>query len=190
VQSKFQNLRSIFQEILLEKVKQFDEELSKLAEKYSSSMNDLPKEDPATTSRTSPKGNPARTAPSFERNRSLAKTNSVHLIKDIERDIEKKGFTNVLIRDHSVFSLKKWNKAEEREYQEKKKELRVRYSKNCKQTAIIYQFVKQYTTTVKARDNIYQKWENREKNGITPEELKYLCSTSLFLNHTLNKSEK
>jgi len=43
---------------------------------------------------------------------------------------------------------------------------------------------------VKARDNIYRKWEEREKLGITPEELRYLCATSVFLNNTLAKSEK
>jgi hypothetical protein len=66
--------------------------------------------------------------------------------------------------------------------------MRRQYQKNDKQNIIIYQFVKKYTRIVKARDNIYRKWENREKNGISPEELKYLCSTSIFLNCSLNKS--
>jgi hypothetical protein len=35
---------------------------------------------------------------------------SMHTMKNIHRDIEKKGFTDVLIRDYSEFSLKKWSK--------------------------------------------------------------------------------
>jgi hypothetical protein len=55
---------------------------------------------------------------------------------------------------------------------------------------VLFQFVKKYTSTVKARDNIYRKWEEREKLGISPEELRYLCATSLFLNKTMASSEK
>ena len=55
---------------------------------------------------------------------------------------------------------------------------------------VLFQFVKKYTATVKARDNIYRKWEHREKMGITPEEVRYLCATSLFLNNSLAPSEK
>jgi hypothetical protein len=55
---------------------------------------------------------------------------------------------------------------------------------------VLFQFVKKYTSTVKARDHIYRKWEEREKYGITPDEVKYLCATSLFLNNSLAKSEK
>jgi hypothetical protein len=55
---------------------------------------------------------------------------------------------------------------------------------------VLFQFVKKYTATVKARDNIYRKWEHRERMGITPEEVRYLCATSLFLNNSLAPSEK
>ena len=110
--------------------------------------------------------------------------------KKIHRNLEKKGFTNVLIRDHSEFMLNKWTKKEEKQFREKKMQFRNNFHKYDNQTPIIFQFVKKYTKTVKARDNIYQKWEQREKTGITPEQLRYLCSTSLFLNKTLAGSEK
>lgn len=67
-------------------------------------------------------------------------------------------------------------------------EFKNNFNKNEQKSPIIFQFVKKYTQTVKARDNIFRKWENRSKSGITPEELRYLCSTSLFLNKTINKS--
>ena len=69
-------------------------------------------------------------------------------------------------------------------------DFRTNFNKHGQKSPIIFQFVKKYTQTVKARDNIYHKWETREKSGITSEELRYLCSTSLFLNKTLNRSEK
>lgn len=31
-------------------------------------------------------------------------------VQKYQKDLEKKGFTNVLIRDHSEFSLSKWTK--------------------------------------------------------------------------------
>ena len=37
-------------------------------------------------------------------------------------------------------------------------QFRNNFNKNGKKSPIIFQFVKKYTETVKARDNIYQKW--------------------------------
>lgn len=92
------------------------------------------------------------------------------------------------IRDRSEFKLTKWNKQEEEEFLHKKAFFRSNLKIN--NIPVLFQFVKKYTLTVKARDNIYRKWEQREKLGISPEELKYLCATSLFLNKTMAKTEK
>lgn len=81
--------------------------------------------------------------------------------KRIHKTLEKKGFTNVLIRDNSEFALNKWTRNEEKDFQKKKAEFRENFHKNNQQTPIIFQFVKKYTKTVKARDNIYRKWEQR-----------------------------
>lgn len=78
-----------------------------------------------------------------------------------------KEFCNVLIRDHSEFSLKKWGKQQENEFQRIKANFRSNLRIN--NVPVLFQFVKKYTTTVKARDNIYRKWEQREMNGITPQ---------------------
>ena len=67
----------------------------------------------------------------------------------------------MLIRDHSEFTLNKWTRDEEKEFQKKKTELRDNFHKINQQTPIIYEFVKKYTKIVKARDNIYHKWEHR-----------------------------
>ena len=90
------------------------------------------------------------------------------------------------IRDKSEFLLGRWGREEEDEFVAKKSA----YKSNLKvnKVAVLFQFVKKYTSTVKARDNIYRKWEQREKLGISPEELKYLCATSLFLNQTMAQS--
>jgi hypothetical protein len=94
----------------------------------------------------------------------------------------------VKIRDESEFLLQKWTQREEEEFSNKKAVFRSNLKIN--NVPVLFQFVKKYTATVKARDNIYRKWEQREKLGITPEEVRYLCATSLFLNNSLAKSEK
>ena len=48
-------------------------------------------------------------------------------------------------------------------------EFKDNFNKNEQKSPIIFQFVKKYTQTIKARDNIFRKWENRSKSGITPE---------------------
>jgi len=78
--------------------------------------------------------------------------------KRIQSDIESE-FTNVKIRDKSEFLLNKWSKVQEEEFQTKK----AKFKSNLKinNVPVLFQFVKKYTETVKARDNIYRKWEQR-----------------------------
>lgn len=90
------------------------------------------------------------------------------------------------IRDKSEFLLQKWTQREEESFLAKKAVFKSNLKIN--NIPVLFQFVKKYTETVKARDNIYRKWEQREKVGITPEEVRYLCATSLFLNNSLAKS--
>ena len=47
------------------------------------------------------------------------------------------------------------------DFREKIVEFRKNFNKNGQKSPIIFQFVKQFTQTVKARDNIYRKFENR-----------------------------
>jgi hypothetical protein len=65
-------------------------------------------------------------------------------------------FTNVKIRDKSEFLLGKWSRVQEEEFQAKK----AKFKSNLKinNVPVLFQFVKKYTETVKARDNIYRKW--------------------------------
>ena len=75
-------------------------------------------------------------------------------------------FTNVKIRDKSEFKLNKWTRKEEDQFLSKKAVFKSNLKVN--NVPVLFQFVKKYTNTVKARDNIYQKWEGRDREGITP----------------------
>lgn len=201
VQTKYTKLRPIFEEILLEKVKLFDNELTRITE-Y------VPEASTSVWNTPPPVSTPAQKFKSLDRSRSktmtlntttLHKSKSttsstmltrahsaaIKKAKGIQNDIEGE-FCNVKIRDKSEFLLSGWGAKEEKEFLEQKATFKSNLRIN--QVPVLFQFVKKYTKTVKARDNMYRKFEHREKTGITPEELRYLCATSLFLNHTLATS--
>ena len=63
------------------------------------------------------------------------------------------------IRDKSEFLLQSWGAREESEFLGQKATFKSNLRIN--QVPVLFQFVKKYTKTVKARDNIYRKFENR-----------------------------
>ena len=102
-------------------------------------------------------------------------------------NLKKEKFSNVSIRNQSRFLKTEWTKLDEEEFQYKKREF-VQTFKKGSNIPIIYQFVKKYTQTTKARDLLLQRWERKE--DMTEEEIRYLYATSVFLNQSINHTHK
>lgn len=96
VQSNFPHLRSIFQEILLEKVRLFDDELTELTTLNPPQVANASIK-PLNSSRLTTQG---RTFSVRERIKTEPDRNE-ETRKKLKMKIDRNGFTNVLIRDHS-----------------------------------------------------------------------------------------
>ena len=88
-------------------------------------------------------------------NLAARKTSVTRRAKEVQSAIEGE-FCDVKIRDKSEFLLEGWSSEEEREFLGQKAVFKSNLRIN--QVPVLFQFVKKYTKTVKARENIYRKF--------------------------------